>query len=135
MKHSVTRLIRFCYGHRLLHYQGKCRHLHGHNGLIEITMRSKKLDALGMVMDFDAIKSTIQRWVDSELDHKLILNAKDPLIPFLRKQAQPIFLLKSNPTAEAIAELIYRYAKSQRLPVSGVKLWETADSFAEYSQR
>ena len=28
----VTKEIHFCYGHRLLNYDGKCRHLHGHNG-------------------------------------------------------------------------------------------------------
>ena len=28
----VTRQIDFCYGHRLLNYEGKCRYLHGHNG-------------------------------------------------------------------------------------------------------
>ena len=30
--YSVTKRIDFCYGHRLLGYQGKCCHLHGHNG-------------------------------------------------------------------------------------------------------
>src|ERR671929_242125 len=28
----ITRELHFCYGHRLLNYDGKCRHLHGHNG-------------------------------------------------------------------------------------------------------
>ena len=27
--YKVTREIHFCYGHRLLNYDGKCRHLHG----------------------------------------------------------------------------------------------------------
>ena len=34
----VTREIDFCYGHRLLNYEGKCRHLHGHNGKALITL-------------------------------------------------------------------------------------------------
>ncbi len=29
---QICRKIEFCYGHRLLNYEGKCRHLHGHNG-------------------------------------------------------------------------------------------------------
>ena len=33
---KVTKQIEFCYGHRLLNYDGKCKHLHGHNGLLEI---------------------------------------------------------------------------------------------------
>ena len=35
---SVSREITFCYGHRLLNYSGKCRHLHGHNGKAIITL-------------------------------------------------------------------------------------------------
>lgn len=133
-KYSVTRLIHFCYGHRLLRYEGKCRDLHGHNGLIEITIKSKKLDSLGMVMDFEKIKSTVQRWVDTELDHKLILNEKDPIIAALRKFSQPIVTMKGNPTAEAIARHVFEYAKSRKLPVSSVRLWETRSSFADYSE-
>ena len=46
---QVTREIRFCYGHRLLNYDGKCRHLHGHNGRAVITLQAEELDTLGMV--------------------------------------------------------------------------------------
>ena len=28
----ATKEIHFCFGHRLMNYVGKCRHLHGHNG-------------------------------------------------------------------------------------------------------
>ena len=38
----VTREIEFCYGHRLLNYEGKCRHLHGHNGRAVITLRGRR---------------------------------------------------------------------------------------------
>ena len=34
----ITREIHFCYGHRLLNYDGKCRHLHGHNGKAQIVL-------------------------------------------------------------------------------------------------
>lgn len=129
---SATKLIHFCYGHRLLNYQGKCRHLHGHNGIVEITIKARKLDRLGMVMDFERIKSTVQTWVDLELDHKLLLNKKDTLIPMLKKAGQPIVTLNGNPTAEAIARLIFDHAKSQNLPVASVRLWETPSSCAEY---
>ncbi|MFP6574748.1 MAG: 6-carboxytetrahydropterin synthase, partial [Pirellulaceae bacterium] len=39
----VTRQIDFCYGHRLLNYEGKCRHLHGHNGRAVIKIASGEL--------------------------------------------------------------------------------------------
>ena len=130
--YSVTRLIHFCYGHRLLNYAGKCRYLHGHNGRVEIELGSDRLDRRGMVRDFEEIKQTIQTWIDRELDHKMLLNRKDPAIPFLRKSSEPVFLMDENPTAEAIARLIFDYAASQGLPVTGVRMWETDRSFATY---
>ena len=130
LKYSVSRLIGFCYGHRLLDYSGKCRNLHGHNGMIEITLSRSKLNTLGMVMDFEDIKSTVQRWVDAELDHKLILCERDPMLEDIRKHGQPVVTLKDNPTAENIARLIFDHAKTQKLPVTSVKLWETPNSYA-----
>ena len=52
----VSREIEFCYGHRLINYDGKCRHLHGHNGLAVITLEAPSLDARGMLVDFGEIK-------------------------------------------------------------------------------
>ena len=66
--YQVTKEIRFCYGHRLLNYAGKCRHLHGHNGTAVITIESEKLDHLGMVVDFSEIKRVMQSWIDDNLD-------------------------------------------------------------------
>ena len=129
---TVTRLIHFCYGHRLLNYSGKCRHPHGHNGKIEITLARPKLDKLGMVMDFEEIKKTVQKWVDAELDHKMLLNKRDPLVAILRDLGEPVVTLPENPTAENIARMIYDYARGKKLPVTAVKLWETENSFASY---
>ncbi len=130
--YSVTRLIHFCYGHRLLDYAGKCRHPHGHNGKIEITIHKGSLDKLGMVMDFEEIKEKVQRWVDAELDHKMLLNENDPLAKVLKDLGEPVVLMKGNPTAEAIARHIYDYARGRGLAVARVRLWETVNSYAEY---
>jgi 6-pyruvoyltetrahydropterin/6-carboxytetrahydropterin synthase len=128
----VTREIRFCYGHRLLEYSGKCRHLHGHNGRAVISLAAPDLDALGMVMDFSHIKRVVSAWIDDNLDHKMILNRKDPILPLLQKQGEPVFLLDANPTAESIARLIYDFTRAQGFPVVQVQLWETDDSYATY---
>ena len=129
---SVTRVIHFCYGHRLLNYDGKCRHPHGHNGKIEITIEKPALDKMGFVMDFEEIKAKVQRWVDAELDHKFLLNKRDPLVKTFQEQGEPFVALEGNPTAEAIAKLIFDYARGQKLPVAEVRLWETVNSFAAY---
>ena len=130
--YSVTRLIHFCYGHRLLDYRGKCRYLHGHNGKVEIELSSERLDRRGMVRDFEEIKQTIQTWIDRELDHTMLLNRKDPVIPVLQKMGERLYLMDENPTAEAIARLIFDYAEARGLPVTEVRMWETDRSVASY---
>lgn len=132
---QVTQNIEFCYGHRLLNYAGKCRHLHGHNGRAVIVLEGEELDARGMLVDFTDIKNTVRTWIDTQLDHRMILNEQDPVVPFLREQGEPLFLLKENPTAETIAKVIFEYTQSQNLPVIEVSLWETPNSFATYRQR
>ena len=102
---------------------------------VEIELSSARLDARGMVRDFDDIKRTIQRWIDETLDHTTVLRKDDPLIRPLREHGQRLFLMAENPTAEAIARLIFEYARSQRLPVTQVRLWETTQSVATYRPR
>jgi 6-pyruvoyltetrahydropterin/6-carboxytetrahydropterin synthase len=129
---QVTREIRFCYGHRLLNYDGKCKHLHGHNGRAVITLEADRLDALGMVVDFSVIKRVVSAWIDANLDHRMILHKDDPVLPHFKQQGEPFFPMDVNPTAENIAKLIFEYTLSQGFPVVEVKLWETDDSFAVY---
>ncbi len=130
--YSVTKRIDFCYGHRLLEYDGVCKHPHGHNALAEIEVRTDALDHRNMVTDFSDIKRIVKGWIDEQLDHKMILRHDDPLVGPLRALGEPIFIVDSNPTVECIAKLIFDYADSQRLPVVRVTVWETPTSFCEY---
>lgn len=130
--HIVTRELSFCYGHRLLNYDGKCKHLHGHNGRAVITLASDRLDSLGMVVDFSRLKQAIGGWIDSELDHKMLLHRDDPALPMLREMGEPVFVMDVNPTAENIAKLIYDHTRSQGFPVVEVRLWETDSCYAAY---
>lgn len=129
----VTKRIDFCYGHRLLDYDGVCKHLHGHNAMVEVDVRAEALDDRNMVVDFSDIKSVVKAWIDRELDHKLILRHDDPLVPALQAAGEPIYLLDSNPTIERIAKLIFDKSREQGLNVSAVRVWETPTSMTEYS--
>ena len=131
--YKVSKEIHFCYGHRLLNYNGKCAHPHGHNGKIEIELEASSLDKRGMVYDFGDIKEIVHQWVDKELDHKMILKQDDPLVAVLKSLNEPYFIMNENPTAEALAKLIFDYSRSKNLPVSRVVFWETPSSFASYS--
>ena len=66
--HRITRVIQFSYGHRLLGHSGKCRHLHGHNGLLEVDLEADSLDESGMVTDFAQVRDIVKGWVDTPLD-------------------------------------------------------------------
>ena len=106
----VTKRIDFCYGHRLLDYDGICKHPHGHNAVVEVDVRTDRLDERNMVADFSDIKRIVKGWIDRELDHKMILRQDDPLVEPLEKLGEPIFKLESNPTVERIAKLIFDHA-------------------------
>jgi 6-pyruvoyltetrahydropterin/6-carboxytetrahydropterin synthase len=131
--YRVTREIEFCYGHRLLNYEGKCRHLHGHNGRAVVTLEGPRLDGRGMLVDFSEIKQTIQRWIDEQLDHNMLLCREDPLLPVLRERGERVFVMEMNPTAENIARLIYDHGRGAGLPIVEVVLWETPNCCAAYS--
>jgi 6-pyruvoyltetrahydropterin/6-carboxytetrahydropterin synthase len=129
---TVSRELNFCYGHRLLGYEGKCRHLHGHNGRVQIKFEAARLDERGMVLDFGEIKRVINGWMDAALDHRMILHRNDPVVPMLETLGEPMFLMDANPTAENIARLIHDYASQQGFPVVEVRLWETPHCVASY---
>lgn len=130
--YKVTKKIDFCYGHRLLNYQGECSHLHGHNGVLEIDVESGALDELGMVVDFGLISEHVKGWVQENLDHKMILCEADPVADLLRGAGEPFFMIKDNPTAENIARLIYGVAREKGLAVTEVRLWETPTGCATF---
>jgi 6-pyruvoyltetrahydropterin/6-carboxytetrahydropterin synthase len=128
----ISQSIDFCYGHRLLGYDGKCRFLHGHNGRAELTLEGAEVNDQGMVVDFAEIKRSIRTWIEDELDHRTILSEDDPLLATLQEHDEPIVVIKGNPTAENIARLIYEKASSEGFPVTQVALWETPKSCAIY---
>ena len=128
----LSQEIDFCYGHRLLNYAGKCKYLHGHNGKAVIVLEGPELDHRGMLLDFSDIKSAIKGWIDENLDHKLLLNRADPLVPVLEGLGEPFFIMETNPTAENIAKLIYNVTLERGFPVLRVDFQETPTCFASY---
>ncbi len=132
--YAVTIELDFCYGHRLMDYVGKCMHPHGHNGRVQIELQAATLDRRGMVHDFSDVKLAIKGWVDKELDHKMVLRRDDPILPVLQRMGEPCFVMDANPTAEALAQLVFDYAAAQGFPVTAVRFWETPTSFATYAK-
>jgi 6-pyruvoyltetrahydropterin/6-carboxytetrahydropterin synthase len=131
--YAVTKRIEFCYGHRLMDYDGMCRHPHGHNAVAEIEIQTGSLDKRNMVADFGDIKRLVKGWIDRELDHRMILRRDDPLVKALETLGEPMYLVESNPTVERIARLVFDISREQGLPVTRVTVWETPSSWATYT--
>ena len=132
MLYTIVKRIHFCYGHRLLDYQGKCAHPHGHNGTIEVELAKETLDSKGMVIDFSEVKKEIKAYIDTHLDHRMLLRKDDPLIKAIQDLGESPYLMEKNPTAENIAQLIFENVKKFNFPIKAIRLWETHDSYAEY---
>ncbi len=132
--YRVAEIIEFPYGHRLLHYEGPCSRLHGHNGRAEIVVAADSLDERSMVADFSTIGAVAREFIERHFDHRTLLHKDDPLIEALHRQDQQIYIMEVDPTAEAIARLIFDHVAARGLAVCEVRLWETATSVASYAR-
>ncbi|MFV1973111.1 MAG: 6-pyruvoyl tetrahydropterin synthase family protein [Thiohalobacterales bacterium] len=130
--YQVSKSVSFCYGHRLINYPGKCRHLHGHNARAVITLESDVLDERGMVKDFTDLKQLVWGWLDREIDHTLLLHRDDPVLPVLEGAGERVKVVDFNPTAEHIARMIFEYVAGEGYPVTEVTVWETETSRASW---
>jgi 6-pyruvoyltetrahydropterin/6-carboxytetrahydropterin synthase len=129
----VTQELRFCYGHRLLGHPGKCARLHGHNARATIVLRAERVDANGMVIDFDIVEQRARRYVDEALDHRMLLQQGDPVCTALAAIGEPFVTLEVPPTAENLAKMIYDQLVRLGLPIAEVRLEEQPGSVASYA--
>lgn len=76
--------------HRLFESKGKCENIHGHSMWVtmELTGRVNDQGMLGGI-DYGPLKHIFRRHLDSEYDHRLLLNATDPF-------AKPLFVLNAD---------------------------------------
>lgn len=132
--YRIKKTFHIAYAHRLLNYAGKCNNLHGHNALIEVTLKASELNSEKMVMDFSSLSAEVKTWLDGNLDHKTLLCTGDPLLETLKNQGQECFTVPDNPTAEILARLIFSALKKCALPVDEVTFWETPSASASYRE-
>ena len=119
---EVTIEQTFAAGHALRNYHGKCENVHGHNYRCQVTLEGAELDHTGLLMDFVALKKTLQSVID-RLDHQWL------------NDFPPFDVL--NPSAENIAKYIYDEVNKgiggqADVRLGSVRLWETDTSSATY---
>lgn len=107
-------------GHRLPHIPGKCTSLHGHSWRVKVVVCAPAPDDRGMVVEFGPFKQTLRQWIDTHLDHGLMLGATDPLAPVLAEHGKVFQFYEIDgqwPTVENVAQLIGRVATEILLTV------------------
>jgi 6-pyruvoyltetrahydropterin/6-carboxytetrahydropterin synthase len=104
--------------HKLKGYSGKCAKLHGHTWRVEVFVIGKKLDEVGMLVDFEVLKKRIKE-VTEKFDHNLLNNFEEI----------------GNPTSENIARYIFESLKDflpGNFRLEKVRVWESSSSWCEY---
>ena len=86
-----------------------------------------------MVADFGDIKDVVKEWVDTNMDHQMILSKDDPILKLLLDLNEPVYVMDENPTAENIAKRIHEEAQNAGLDIMETRLWETPSSYASYT--
>ena len=100
---------------------------------MKIVLCGERRDDTGMVVDFGELKKDVGLWIEENLDHRMILARKDPLVAVLSEMNEPLFLMDENPTAENLAKLIFDKTVEFGFPVVSVTFGETDECSAEFS--
>ncbi|MDX9902659.1 MAG: 6-carboxytetrahydropterin synthase [Bacteroidales bacterium] len=138
----VTREFRFEMAHVLWNYDGPCRNVHGHSYLLYVTVSGRPMDdpdhaRNGMVIDFGDLKRIVTGNVVDRFDHALMISGLAPaeMVETYRKHFSNVIVSPYQPTCENIVADIAAII-SGKLPegvaLHSVKLYETANSFAEW---
>jgi 6-pyruvoyltetrahydropterin/6-carboxytetrahydropterin synthase len=132
----IARIYKEAYfeaSHRLLHYEGKCARLHGHQWRAEVWIEGEADPETGILVDYNCIKEAVQRF-----DHQVILNKEDPMAVSL-SNFQEVVTTEGDPTSELLAsEIAARItaecaARNPTARVMKVRIWESTSCYAEWN--
>ena len=84
----IDKTFEFCYGHRVwtqelngeyaADLKCACRHLHGHEGKMQVYLSGVDLDKTGMITDFRHLE-WLKKWINEYIDHQFVIDKHDPL--------------------------------------------------------
>lgn len=140
---SVTKIFRFEAAHVIHGYPGKCSRIHGHSYELHVTVALRQapdgyLPGTGMVMDFADLKRLVNEKVIRQLDHKFIVSRACLAERKYNIGEEELVMMEVEPTAENILEWLSREIRSvlpQNISLQHLRLYETKDSFAEWSNK
>jgi len=137
-KNTVNRKIEFDYAHRLGNrYKFKCRHNHGHRGVVEVALSYESKNNLDMGIDFAEIKRRVGQWIDDAWDHGTLAAPEDQeYINFLQSENNKLYIMTLGlPTAENMARELFYITKvlmeDTGLVVDKIRFYETPNGFVD----
>ena len=134
---TITKSVKFDAAHVLTNHKGLCRNLHGHTYRVDVSVRQAAGDGSDMVMDFKDVKHICEEIVLSKFDHAFIYDETSPaeseIASVVVKHGMRATALPFRSTAENLARWIFDELKGRIRGLSSVRVYETADSCAEYS--
>ena len=134
---TVTKTVKFDAAHILSDHAGLCKNLHGHTYRVDVSV-AQNTDA-DMVIDFKELKRIVNEVICDRFDHAFIYNTESAgereIAAVVEKNGMRTVPIPFRSTAENLAKLFFGELKARIPGLSGVKVWETADSCAEYKER
>lgn len=135
---TVTKTIKFDAAHLLANHPGLCRNLHGHTYRVDLSVARRDDDGDDMVIDFKDLKQIANEVISARFDHAFICDGSAridaALAETLERSGLRVVRMAARPTAENMARMFYREIKARIPDLSSVRVWETADSSAEYRE-
>jgi len=136
----VTKEFRFEMAHALLGHDGPCRNIHGHSYRLSVTLIGKPINdaaspKVGMVVDFTAIKTLVNKEIIHPFDHALMLNKSTLKSVQTELTDQKLIVVDFQPTCENMLIYIAKKIKkslSPNLVLHHLLLSETVNSYAEW---
>ena len=136
---TVTKTVKFDAAHVLTNHQGLCKNLHGHTYRVDVSVAQPADDDRDMVIDFKDLKGIANEVVCDRFDHAFIYNTKSPgeceIAAVVEKNGMRTVAIPFRSTAENLAKMFYGDLKAHIPGLAAVKVWETAESCAEYKVR
>ena len=133
---TVTKTVKFDAAHVLTNHQGLCKNLHGHTYRVDVSVSQAADDDRDMVIDFKDLKGIANEVVCDRFDHAFIYNTESvgerEIAAVVEKNGMRTVAIPFRSTAENLAKLFFSDLKARIPGLAAVKVWETADSCAEY---
>ena len=133
---TVTKTVSFDAAHVLTNHQGLCKNLHGHTYRVDLSASQDDETGGDMVVDFKDLKRIAEEVVCSRFDHAFIYSTASEgerdIAAAVERHGMRVAPIPFRSTAENLAKLFFQELKKRIPALVAVKVWETANSCAEY---